>query len=340
MNSIRKKISKEELLVAAQELQLDSTKMERLWEILNNSKSQRNSRLLISVLYFFGALLAAFALWLAVGQYYKSFGVGALAMITLTFAWGFYGAGFYLWKDKRYELIGGLCIFTALSLIPLIAYTFQDWGGWWRERPSGFFSHFYPWFKHGWFAMEMSTIITTLITLRYIRFPLLTAILYVALGCLAIDVAPLFLGNNQSDIQKWHAQTASGILLGLSLTVFAYRLDRKRFSAFAFWAYLYGVGALWTAVTLIEVKDWLENMLYGCFNLLLIFLFPVLRRRVLLVFGTVGLLIYLCELTIHRFADSKAFIFILCGIGIAVIALGVIAHRYFSKRQTSHLKRS
>jgi Ca2+/Na+ antiporter len=69
------------------------------------------------------------------------------------------------------------------------------------------------------------------------------------------------------------------------------------------------------------------RFLYLCVNLLMIAAGTLLSRRVYAVFGGLGATGYVGHLAYEVFKDSIAFPFILTGIGIAIVYLGVLWQR-------------
>lgn len=335
MTEHKKNISKDELLDAAKRVKISSADAKSLWEALRKDHSIRAGFRVIHIFYFLGTLIACFALAWFMGSRSDLYGMRNLLIISLVYAIGFYATGLYFWKIKKKQLIGGLGIFIGISMVPLITYAIQSLTGWWPGQSPGIYSDFSQWMSNGWLAMELATILVLLITLHYIKFPILTILLYIALWFMAMDAAPLFStlgpGDSHYHAQVWHIRTTICIILGLVLAINAFTLDRKHKEAFAFWGYLFGVTILWTGVTFIDNVNWFESAFYCIFNILLIIASPFLHRKVFLVYGIAGMMIYLYEIAYHRFANSVAFPFILSGIGLGIVVLSAVIQKNWSK---------
>jgi len=327
-------VQKTDLLAAAQGIGLSGSEAEKLWLALRTSSPDSPKSKMPRVFYFLGTLVVCLALAWFMGDRYTLYGTAALLPISLSYATCFAGAGLYLWKAKRKETLGGLGIFLSLSLVPLITYAIQDLTGWWPGQFPGQYSDFFTWIKGGWAIMELVTIGAALTALHFIKFPLLTLPLYVALWFMSMDIAPVF---SRLPVHLMQIRITFCILLGLALMVNAVFLDRRQKTAFAFWGHLFGIAIFWsgiTCLTFINYTGGLEDVFYCLLNISLIVLSPILRRRVYLVFGTIGLLSTLFLLAHTYFADSPSFPLILSGVGLLVIIAGVIVQRNWTRIPT------
>ena len=93
---------------------------------------------------------------------------------------------------------------------------------------------------------------------------------------------------------------------------------------YAFWLYIFGVMAFWGGLTSQESNSELSKFLYFCINIFLIGIGVVLVRRVFVVFGAIGVCLYLGHLAWDVFEDSWLFPITLSAIGLLVIYLGII----------------
>lgn len=335
MSEDKKSISKNELLDAAKRVKISSAHAKSLWDALRKEHSVKAGFRVIHIFYFLGTFIACFALAWFMGSRSDLYGMRNLFIIALVYTIGFYATGLYFWRVKKRELLGGLGIFIGVSMIPLITYAFQSLMGWWPGHSPGIYTDFSLWISNGWFAMEFATILVVLITLHFIKFPILTILFYIALWLMAMDVAPIFSSLKPSDsgyyAEVWHIRTTLCIILGLVLSMNAFLLDRKHKAAFAFWGYLFGATILWIGVTVIDDLQWYESAIYCLFNALFIIASPFLHRKVFLVYGIIGMMIYLYEIAYHRFANSAAFPFVLSGIGLGVVILSAVIQKNWSK---------
>ena len=104
---------------------------------------------------------------------------------------------------------------------------------------------------------------------------------------------------------------------------------------FAFWCYLFGLLAFWGGFTFMESGSEIGRVLYALLNVGLMPLGVWLRRAVFIVFGVLGVHIYLGHLAYEVFKDSVLFPFALAVLGLSVILVTVLAQRQFSKRSAA-----
>jgi hypothetical protein len=111
--------------------------------------------------------------------------------------------------------------------------------------------------------------------------------------------------------------------VGLGIPAAAYALDLRAKQDFAFWFYLFGMMAFWGGLTAMSSNNVFNQLVYALLNFGFIGVAVVLRRRVLLVFGALGVFAYLSDLAWHTFQDSLIFPFALSAMGLGVIAAAV-----------------
>ena len=97
---------------------------------------------------------------------------------------------------------------------------------------------------------------------------------------------------------------------------------------FSFWGYVFGLMAFWGGLSVMDSGSELSRFLYGLINVGLVALSVILRQRVFIVFGSLGVLGYLGHLAYTVFKDSLLFPVALSLIGICVIWLGVTYQRH------------
>ncbi len=168
--------------------------------------------------------------------------------------------------------------------------------------------------------MELGTVATGLVALRYVRFPFITAPIAFALWFMSMDLTPLLMGRTGAF--TWDERAHVSLMFGAAMLLASYAIDRKTEEDYSFWGYLFGNLAFWGgfAYQLNTQFDWL----IFCFLNLGALLFSVLvERRVFAVFGAVGVFSYLVHLTRTIFAGSVMFPFVLTAIGLLVVLLGV-----------------
>lgn len=111
------------------------------------------------------------------------------------------------------------------------------------------------------------------------------------------------------------------MVFGLERQFHSFLLDRKTETDYSFWRYLFGLLSFTGGLS-----SWIAGIngrKHCVIHLFLIVVSLVLRRRVFLVFGSLGVFGYLSNEAYTYFKDSVAFPFVLRFIGIVIIALAM-----------------
>ncbi|MBA3353553.1 MAG: DUF2157 domain-containing protein, partial [Blastocatellia bacterium] len=192
---------------------------------------------LVTVAYYFGAMLMISACAWFLGDKWESLGSGGVLLTTLVYFAIALAVG--LWLRKRGYLVGGgLLITVAVCLVPLITFSIQDLLGFWPVEDPGSYSDFYPKIHGSWIIMELVTMAAALAALLYVRFGFLTAPLAFSIWFFSMDVAALILGRDLD----WNTSAWVSVVVGALTIAFGYVLDRTihrpdepRSEDFAFW---------------------------------------------------------------------------------------------------------
>jgi hypothetical protein len=157
----------------------------------------------------------------------------------------------------------------------------------------------------------------------------------VTLWYLSMDVAH---GLMQQGGNSWDFEFMRDISLafGIATVFMAVWVDIRSRQAheaewqqdYAFWLYLFGTLMFWGGLSLRDSSSELGKALYCLINLVMVFAGAAIGRRVLTVFGGLGVAIYLGYLSHKVFGDSLAFAFVLTLLGLGVVALGIWWQRH------------
>jgi len=277
--------------------------------------------------YYGGALLVIGAMGWFMGTGWESFGGADIFAISCVYAMCFIGAGHHLWHKKSLHVPGGLLITMAVCMTPLATYGLERVVGLWPDMDPGSYRGFHVWIKGGWFYMEVATLIAGIVAIRFYRFPFLIAPLAFTLWYMSMDLAPLIFGANT----EWHARNWVSAAVGVVMLIAGFQIDRRTRQDFAFWAYLFGLLAFCGGLTSMNVGGELNKFLYCLVNLGLIVIAIMLKRRVFMVFGVLGVTGYVGHLAWDVFKDSLGFPFVLTLVGLSIIASAVHYHRNRSR---------
>jgi hypothetical protein len=288
---------------------------------------------LVTVAYYFGAMLMISACAWFLGDKWDSLGSRGVFATALAYALVAAALGHWL-RGRGYAVGGGLLITVAVCLVPLLTYTVEDMLGLWPGARPGAYKDFYPWVHGSWIVMELATAAAALVALRFVPFGFLTAPLAFSLWFFSMDLAEWAYGTDSLTTQQ---RCWISVLVGLLTMVVGYGLERTREAGaprtedFAFWCYLFGMFAFWGGFTAMDSGSEVGRFLYALLNVGLVLLAVRARRAVFLIFGVIGIHIYLGHLAYEVFKDSFLFPFALALLGLSVILVTVFAQRYMSR---------
>ena len=316
-------ISRSHLRRAASQSGLAEEEADRLWEALKSEAitDDRPRFDAANVAYYFGALIVIGAMGWFMTKAWENFGGAGLFAIALLYAVCFVIAGSVLWKKPGLRVPAGLLITMAVCMVPLAVYGVERWTGFWPANDPGAYTRFHPYINGSWLIMEGATIAAGLIALRFFRFPFITAPIAYALWYMSMDLVHLISGGGA---MSWQDKATITAVFGALMLLGAYLTDLLGESEdYSFWAYLFGTIIFWGGLSSMESHGEMGRFIYFLINLFLIVCSVALRRRVFMVFGTLGVFWYLSHLAYSVFQNSILFPLVLTVIGLLIIFLGV-----------------
>jgi hypothetical protein len=289
---------------------------------------------IVTVAYYFGAILMIAACGWLLGDKWNSLGSGGVLATCLVYFVLAAGLGWWL-RGRGYKVGGGLLITVAVCLTPLIVYCIEDLTGFWpalgaTDDPIKY-KDFYPYIRGAWILMELATMAVALAALLRVRFGFLTAPFAFSLWFFSMDIAAWFLGEGHLD---WNTEAWMAVLVGAIGIFIGFVFDRTlnkpetRSEDFAFWCYLFGLMAFWGGLTSLDSDSETGKFLYFLINVGLVAVSLYLHRSVFLVFGALGIFAYVGHLAYAVFKDSILFPFVLVLIGFGIIIATVLAQKY------------
>jgi len=320
-------IQRDDLEAAVRERVLEPSQAEALWRFLGARHPARARFTGLNVAYFFGALVVIAAMGWLLTLGFEKLGPWAVFAIAVGYAVAFAAVGEKLWKTGDLKIPGGLLYTMAVCMTPLAVWALESATGFWAAHDHGNYRDFYPYIRGSWILMDAATVIASLFALRRVKFPFLVAAAAVALWFMSMDFGA-YLGGHLHWVGPL-AQRVS-IAFGLGMLFVAYLIDSRTREDFAFWLYLFGMTALWGGISSIDSGSGRELSSYAVRNLGFIAASVLLRRRVFLVYGALGVNAYLVRLAYSLFKDSMLFPFALTLLGLSVIAVAV---KYQRNRQ-------
>lgn len=291
---------------------------------------QRKGFNLVTVAYYFGAMLMILACAWFLGDKWNALGSPGILGTVIVYMMVAGGLGWWL-RNQGYIIGGGLLITVAVCLVPLLTYTIEDIAGLWPNQHPGHYAGYYDWINGSWIVIEIATIVVAAIVLRFVRFGFLTAPIAFSFWFLSMDLTSLITKNGDLSWQT-RAWVSVGvglctILVGYGLEKYFHKSGEPRSEDFAFWCYLFGMLAFWGGLTSMDSQSEIKRALYALLNVGLIWLAVKLRRSTFLVFGAIGVHLYLGHLAYEVFKDSFFFPFALALLGLSLILLTVLLQR-------------
>ncbi|MCC3244155.1 hypothetical protein LG047_02260 [Methylocystis sp. WRRC1] len=329
---MKTRISTDDLAAAREAGVIDAETFERLLRFLAARASahapahQAPRYDFVNLLWYAGALIVLGAMGMFSTTAFGLWGDKALLTTAVIYAVLFTLAGAYLWR-RDLRTPGGLLVTCAVGMAPLGIFALQSLWGHSPVDDGHSYREFYVWIKSSWLPMELGTIAAALLALIAFPFPFLVMIIAFCLWFMSMDLTPWLMGITEF---SWEQRATVSMYFGLLVLAVAWLVDLKRWKNgdFAFWLHLFGLMAFWGGLTAQHSGDEFGKAMYCAINVGLVVLSLFLMRRVYAVFGAVGVTMYLGHLAWDVFKDSILFPFALSGIGVLLIAFGLLFHKY------------
>jgi hypothetical protein len=330
------KISRQDIAAAAERAHVTPQQADDLWAALEAGRADQANFNAPNVAYYLGAMIVIGAMGWFMNKAWEDFGGWALFVIAAGYAVLFVMSGNSLWGRPGSRVPGGLLYTMAVCMTPLAVYGLERATGVWPDRDPGVYQGFHEWIKGGWFVMELATIGAGAVALKFRRYPFLVAPIAFTLWYMSMDIAPLLYGRDAYQYREWVS-----VWFGLAVLLASYLVDLRNRSMedFAFWGYLFGLLAFWGGLSLMNSHSELGKFIYCVINLSLMVKSIVLRQRMFLVFGSLGVMGYLGHLAYKVFENSLLFPFALSALGILIIYLGVLFQRHKAAIDTAVQRR-
>lgn len=283
----------------------------------------------VHVLWYAGALVVLSAMGMFSTMAFSNWGNRALLATSVIYAIIFLVIGSVLWR-RGLHTPGGLFVACAVGMTPLGVFAVQSLLKLSPIDSQLLSSDFYVWIKSSWIPMELATMATAITALIFFPFPFLTAIIAFSLWFLSMDLTFWLM---QDESFTWEQRATISLNFGLLIIAFAWLVDLRKWhnGDFAFWIHLSGLIVFWGGLTAHYHGGQWSSALYGAINVGLVFISVLLMRRAYAVFGSIGVTFYLGYLSAEIFKNSILFPFALSGIGVAMIAFGVMFNKYGPK---------
>ena len=160
---------------------------------------------------YLGGFMVLLAFTIFVGIQWAAIGDGGRLFLSTVSLAVVMGIGLAL-RSSGFDTAGGLLATAAAAILPLVIYSFEKATGIWPDgRDPGPYDSFYREVLPAWVGMEVVSIATTIVLLRWLRFPLLTLLVAFWSWYLSMDLARWVAG---SDDRSWTSGGEQWVSLG------------------------------------------------------------------------------------------------------------------------------
>lgn len=289
----------------------------------------------VTVLYYFGGMLAIGAMSLFMTLTWASFGSAGLLALAAAYLFGCLKVADNL-NARVLPIPAGILATLAVVLVPLVVWCIQHLLGLWPPGGSDRYASYHTLIDWRWLTLEFSALLAGVVMLWRYRHPFMMMPIAVTLWYLSMDVAHALM-QGQGTAWAWQFMRDVSLLFGIATLCIAVWVDVRCRAArassgwhrdFAFWLYLFGTLMFWGGLSLQDSGSEIGKFLYCLINLALVFGGAALGRRVFTVFGGIGVALYLGHLSYRVFGNSLLFPVALSLLGLAVIALGIWWQRH------------
>jgi len=291
------------LKLAVSEGIINQTQAEKLQELISKNSPFKISNLLI----YFGGLIALGSVTFFITIGFLSQGYLKVIVSILIFGTIFY----FILKKIEDNVAKGVLALYIVGLVPVLIYAIMAYFGIWDIKD---YKNYYRFINMKYLILEISTIIVAFYMLKKFKLPILVLPIAFSLWFMSMDIVDLLFNPI-----TWEDRRIISIVFGFYTLIFAYFIKN---SEYAFWLYIFGVIMFWSGISLSFRSSELSKFIYFLINIGLLFVGIKLKRKVFLVFGTLGVIIYLGHLS-YKFKDSAWFVYVVTFIGLLIVLLGV-----------------
>ena len=270
----------------------------------------------VNVAYYFGGFLALLSFTIFIAMRWEEFSEGerlGTAFGVMIFTGGL---GVWLRFFRNYNIAGGLLLLIATAVFPMLVYTIAEMGGFWPDRSS------FDGLSYAFLYLSLVSLPVAIAVLYLTRFPLISLVVAGLVHFAASAIGGIAFAD-QAIVTS--ATCGVFILLGIGLSL-------RGMKQYTFWFKLYGLVGLQVGFTTLFFSS--ENTLFGILFLavyLVMIAFSLRFQEVIyLVFGVIGIYIYIIRLIFDYLEGTTYFPLVLGIIGISIVVLAVLYQRYQS----------
>ncbi|MEI7443764.1 MAG: DUF2157 domain-containing protein [Burkholderiales bacterium] len=271
------------------------------------------------LLYYAGALLMLLPLTLFVSAGFLAVGDAGVAVLAALVGAATWVAAARLLSAGRRIAAGAFAV-VSLATVPLAAWALLRLAGVDLSVGDEGYRDFHTRISATWLLLEAITLAASVVWLWRFRLPFLVMPVAIVLWYVGMDAAARFTDAGLPEVARgW------SLGYGLALLAGAWLVDRRTRHTLwdhTFWLWLAGTTSFWCALSAGDGDEW-AKLGYAAVNAAMLALSVVVGRRVLAVFGGLGLAGWLGHLSLKVFGDVAAFPLVTLVLGAAVVGLGL-----------------
>ena len=305
MNRILKRGVEEEIISQQQAEQLSQLyKKESIFTISN-------------LLIYFGGLSAIGSVTFFITMGFLKYGYISVIFSTILFF-----ITFLMVLDRVENVVAkGVVATMIVFLTPLFVYGVLGYFGMWDIKH---YPNYYKIIDKNYLLLEISTILASIFMLKKIKYPFLILPIAFSLWFMSMDITELIF-----DKLSFENRRVISLIFGFYTTILAYYIDNKK-SEYSFWLYLFGVIMFWSGLTFTHSSSEFAKFVYFLINIVLLLIGVVIKRKVFLTFGSLGVIVYFFHLS-ELFRNSFIFVYMVTFMGIAFVWIGSRFDKYEEK---------
>ncbi|WP_457562415.1 DUF2157 domain-containing protein [Caminibacter pacificus] len=284
---------------------------------LNELITQNSPFKISNLLIYFGGLIALGSVTFFITLGFLSHGYLNVLISVLIFGGVFY----YVLQKVDDNIAKGVLGLYIVGLVPVFVYALMAYFGFWEVKN---YPHYYKYIDMKYLILEISTIFATFLMLKKLKLSILVLPIAFSLWFMSMDIVDLFFGKI-----TWDERRAVSIVFGFYTIIAAYFIEKK-YKDYSFWLYIFGVVMFWSGLSLSYNSSEFSKFIYFLINLILLVTGIKLKRKVFLVFGTLGVILYLGHLS-YKFKDSFSFVYIVSFFGLMLVLFGIKFKKFEEK---------
>jgi hypothetical protein len=296
---------------------------------------------LVTIACYFGAFMILLAYTLFMGLHWEKMGYANQFMVTLASMLVVGLTGYYL-RRAGLTLAGGLLIFAATGIMPLLAYTLAQALGIWPKLPEygqPGYDAFYETIRPYWVYLEVVSLALAVAVVWLIRFPPVSLLIAFWSWYLSMDLARWVAGAPVAGYNDLE-QTVS-ICVAVAMLAAGVLLQYRTEQDYSRWLYLFGhVALLANLGALAYRKEGPVALVFLGVYVGIVLASVWLQRPVFLVFGALGCYSYIGYLAFRIFPGAGEFPIALAITGFTIVLTAVGFQKLARGWLESHLHRS